>query len=108
MDFINCKSKINPTRKIVPMGCFYNGMAIIHLRQPVSYYPINELKGTIQDLCCPRGSLEVDLSMASKELRTLLGGLKENARVYNSSFLFSPEEDKSMLIEYNPIMISFP
>jgi len=78
-DFLRNCQQIKFTRKILPLGCFFNGSAFIKFDKKLIYNKLNWKRGTISDLSA---FIEVDVYKKDREK------LKEGIKLYEPSIQF--------------------
>lgn len=98
-DFLRHKEEIQPTRKLLPLGVFWYGLAVIEFPS-VTYEPLDQNKGLLVDLT---SSLEVGLRYQgytqglSDEGRE---GLRDGMRLYNPWIYYKPKDQLVWLAHY--------
>jgi len=103
-DFKDNADQIRPTRKILPVGIFYNGRAFVYLTSALfRFSEDSEKKGFLTDLT---DSLEVTVrkvgdwkfGLCREEFENLENGMK----LYRPHILYRPRDGEMVLLGYTP------
>lgn len=109
-DFIENSESIKPTNKVLPIGVFFNGLAIVSIQSRLTYSFTEEedKKRYVSDL---NDSLEIvpfsyiGARSFLKELNEpdrLVEDLENYSNLYNTMIAYNPEEKLSSIFSFNP------
>lgn len=98
-DFVKHRHEVKPTRKIFPLGCFFNGEALVDIESRVTCSEVNEERVCIRDM---NGGLGVYLDKElSSEIRKKKRAMpRVGDSLYEVLLGYNPRKDKAYLIDY--------